>query len=108
MLEQGRDDRAARELDGDRDGRSAEALAELARPGVDRGGGVLENAALPLGGAGDVEHDVVLAIGPVESDEGGELGRGLLHGTSWCMLRAGTCGAWPSEGNMESRWSGFP
>ena len=31
-------------------------------------------------GARDLETDVVLAVGPVDADEGGELGRFFLHG----------------------------
>ena len=43
-------------------------------------GSVLDDRELDGVGAGDLETDVVLAVGPVDSDEGGELGRFFLHG----------------------------
>ena len=49
---------------------------------------MLEHTALPLRGAGDVEGEVVLSIGPVDADKRGELGGVLLHTNtiSWGKL----------------------
>jgi hypothetical protein len=64
----------ARDIDSDRDGRTPETLAELTSPGVDDGGVVLENASLTLCRTRNMDGEVVLPIGPVHDDQGGEHG----------------------------------
>ena len=67
-----------RELEADGDGRTGEAFAKLVGPGLDGRGPVLDDrAARALSDAGDAEADVVLLVGPVDADEGGEFGRVL-------------------------------
>ncbi len=62
-----------RQLEADGDGTAAEALAQALCPGVDDGGSMLDDGELEVVGAGDLEANVVLAVGPVDADEGGEL-----------------------------------
>ena len=60
--------------------RPGEALAQLVGPVLDGLGAVLDDRELDGVSARDLEADVVLAVCPVDSDEGGELGHFFLHG----------------------------
>src|SRR5262249_54875918 len=73
------DDRALGEFKADGDRSPAEAFTESACPGVDDRRAVFEHRSLESGGAWNVQADVMLAVSPVDSDEGGELGRFFLH-----------------------------
>src|SRR5262249_6630706 len=53
---------------------SREALAELLGPSLDGARSMLEDKMLSLVLAGNPKADVVLLVGPVDADEGGEGG----------------------------------
>jgi hypothetical protein len=72
MLEQSRNDRPSGELEAHGDRSSAESLSELVGPGLDGARAVLEDEPLAIVGAGNPEANVVLLVGPVDADEGGE------------------------------------
>ena len=80
VLEQRRHDRSLGELEAHGDGATSEAFTELARPGVNDSWTVFEHGSLAIGRTRDLKADVVLAVGPVDADEGRELGRLFLHG----------------------------
>ena len=80
MLEERRDDRSVGELEADGDTLAGEALAQLVGPLLDDLRAVLDDRELDGVDARDLQADVVLAIGPVDSDEGCEFGRFFLHG----------------------------
>lgn len=64
---------------------------------------MFEHGSLGVGGAWDLQADVVFAVGPVDSDEGGEPGRFFLHGNLLDLGSGRDMRAVPSECNMESR-----
>jgi hypothetical protein len=79
------DDRPLGELKDDRDGPAAEALAQRPGPFVDHFGPVLELKGFARLAGGDLQTQIVFAVGPVQADEGGEAGQGvgfgLAHGS---------------------------
>jgi len=79
VLEQGRHDGSPRKFEADGDGATAEALLELTGPGVDGDGVVLKDDEFGLVFSGWHQADVVLAVSPVETDDGGEVGRLAWH-----------------------------
>ena len=103
VLEKRGDDRALRELEADRDLATAEALAKALRPGLDATRLVRQNGTLQLVATGRREAQVVLAVGPIDADERGEVRIGFLHMISSNRIGDGTCKAGPSEGDMVSR-----
>ena len=70
---QGVEERAAALLQADRDGAGSQTLAQGADPGGDRFRGVGEGAVLDGGRARGAQSHVVFFIGPVQTQEGGEL-----------------------------------
>ena len=108
VLEQGGDDGALAELQGDGDGRTTEALSELVGPGANSGRSMRKNGAHGLVDSRDDEADVVLLVGPVDADKRCELRECFLQGGPPVRWGSETCRAGPSEGNTESRWSGCP
>jgi hypothetical protein len=80
VLEEGRHDWAVGELETDGDAAAGEALAQLLGPVLDGLRAVLDHRELDGFGARDLQADIVLAVGPVDADECGELGDFFLHG----------------------------
>src|SRR4029079_15341725 len=80
VLEESRDDGTFRELDAHGDGTATEPLAQTTCPRIDYSWAVLEHGGLECGCTGDVKADIVFPICPVDSNEGGEVRRFLLHG----------------------------
>jgi len=80
VLEERGHDGAVRELEAHGDSLAGESLAQLVSPLLDGFRSVLDDRGFDGFGAGHLETDVVLAVGPVNSDEGGEPGRFFLHG----------------------------
>jgi hypothetical protein len=72
--------RTLRELEAHSDTTTSEALSELPRPGIDDLGSMFEHEGFGLGRPGNLKADVVLTVGPVDADEGRELGLLFLHG----------------------------
>ena len=68
------------ELEADSDAAARKALAQLMGPVLDGLGAVLDDRELDGVAACDLQADVVLSVGPVDADEGGELGHFFLHG----------------------------
>jgi hypothetical protein len=79
VLEQGGDDRPMGQLNADGDAFAVEADAQRRCPGLDGHWPVLEDGELIAIRAGHGEADVVLRVGPVNADQGGEVRNGLLH-----------------------------
>jgi hypothetical protein len=83
VLEKRGDDGALSELQGDRDGGATETLAQLLSSLPDGDGAMLQNRAFALLLTRDVKADVVLLVGPVDADKGGNRQRHLAHEDSF-------------------------
>ena len=79
VLEQGGDDGTLREFETHGDALASETITEPTSPVLDGLGAVLDDRELDGVGIRGLQADVVLAIGPVDTDERGEF-RLFLHG----------------------------
>jgi hypothetical protein len=83
VFKQGRYDRALGQFEADCDGTAVETLAQLASPGVDDRGAMLDDGLFEGVSASDLQTNIVLAVCPVDADERCEFDTCSCMETSW-------------------------
>jgi hypothetical protein len=102
------DDRTTGELEADGDGPAAEALLEPGGPDIDGDGVMFEDGELRGELSRLEEADVVFSVGPVEADDGNEVGRMAWHGAPRLELGSGHAKPGPAKAIWRAGDCGCP